>query len=89
MSGHPVFGSLQHRSGGGYGFVVFGRLAGRSFVGVAENHVGAVEGCRKGRELKVVLRVQKECGRGVFEMVAQDMSQMAIESLGSQMSLRL
>ena len=80
---------MQHRSGGGYGFVVFGRLAGRSFVGVAENHVGAVEGGRKGRELEVVLTVQKECGRRVFEMVAQDMSQMAIESLGSETTLRL
>lgn len=38
----------------------------------------------------MVLRVEdKGCGRGAFEIVAQDMSQMATESLGSEMIFKL
>ena len=38
----------------------------------------------------MVLTVRKKgCGPGFFEMVAQDMSQVAMESLGSEMTLRL
>ena len=59
---------------------------------MAEDHGGAVDvdvGWRGG-EFRKVLRVQKKgCGRRIFRMVAQNMSQVAIESLGPEMSLKI